>query len=58
MDNYKSHGLSKQLLDIAVKKLNANDLSVNKNNEIAIKLYKDYGFKVYKESDTMLFMKI
>ena len=53
---YKSHGLSKQMLNIAVNEFGANYLSVSKNNELAIKVYKSYGFKIYKSSDTMHFM--
>lgn len=53
---YKGHGLSKQMLNIAVNEFGANYLSVSKNNELAIKIYKSYGFKTYKSSDTMHFM--
>ena len=53
---YKGHGLSKQMLNIAVNEFGANYLSVSKNNELAIKVYKSYGFKIYKSSDTMHFM--
>jgi len=56
--NYKGYGLSKQILDYAVKSMNCKYLSVNKNNEIAKKVYDDYGFKVYQESDTMYYMTI
>ena len=53
---YKGHGLSKQMLNVAVNEFGANYLSVSKNNELAIKVYKSYGFKIYKSSDTMHFM--
>lgn len=53
---YKGHGLSKQMLNIAVNEFDANYLSVSKNNDLAIKVYKSYGFKIYKSSDTMHFM--
>lgn len=53
---YKGHGLSKQMLNIAVNEFGANYLSVSKNNELTIKIYKSYGFKTYKSSDTMHFM--
>lgn len=53
---YKGHGLSKQILGIAVKELGATNLSVSKNNEVAIKLYKSYGFSTYKSTDSMYFM--
>lgn len=53
---YKGHGLSKQILGVAVRELGATNLSVSKNNEIAIRLYKSYGFKTYKSTDSMYFM--
>lgn len=55
---YQGYGLSKQILDYAVKTMNCKYLSVNKNNKIAKKVYDDYGFKVYQESDTMYYMTI
>lgn len=56
--DYKGYGLSKQILDYAVKTMNCKYLSVNKNNQIAKKVYDGYGFKVYQESDTMYYMTI
>lgn len=53
---YKGHGLSKQILGVAVRELGATNLSVTKNNEVAIRLYKSYGFKTYKSTDSMYFM--
>ena len=58
MDEYKGYGLSKQILDYAVKIMNCKYLSVNKNNKIAKMIYDKYGFKVYEESDTMYYMTI
>lgn len=55
---YQGYGLSKQILDYAVKTMNCKYLSVNKNNEIAKKVYDDYGFKVYQQSDTMYYMTL
>lgn len=55
---YQGYGLSEQLLDIALKEFNATHLSVNKNNELAIYIYKKKGFVVYKETDTMFFMRL
>lgn len=55
---YQGYGLSEQLLDMALKEFNATYLSVNKNNEIAIYIYKKKGFVVYKETDTMYFMRL
>ena len=55
---YQGYGLSEQLLDIALKEFKATYLSVNKNNELAIYIYKKKGFAVYKETDTMYFMRL
>lgn len=54
----KGQGLSRGLLDVAVKDLKATNLSVRKTNSIAKKLYDDYGFRTYDESDYMYFMAI
>lgn len=55
---YRGYGLSKQILDYAVKTMNCKYLSVNKNNKIAKKVYDNYGFKAYQESDAMYYMTI
>lgn len=47
---YQGYGLGKQLLDFAVKSLNGNALSVAIDNEIALSMYKKYGFKISKAS--------
>lgn len=57
-DKYKGYGLSKQLLDVCVSEFKATHLSVNKNNNLAYKIYSDYGFKTYNETDTMYFMTL
>ena len=56
--NYKGYGLSPQILDYATKTMKCKYLSVNKNNKLAKKIYDDYGFKVYEESETMYYMTI
>lgn len=58
MNKYKGHKLSEQLLSVCINELRADNLSVNKNNNIAIYLYKKNRFTVYKEDDTMLYMKL
>ena len=58
MPNYRQQGYGKDLLDIAVKELKANYLSVSKKNTIAFEMYKKYGFKVYKETESMYFMSL
>lgn len=55
---YKGHGLSKDILNAAIRELKATNLSVNKNNQVAIKIYKSYGFKTYKTTESMYFMSI
>lgn len=42
---YRGYGLGKQLLDFAVDTMGGTALGVYKDNEIAIKMYKDKGFK-------------
>jgi ribosomal protein S18 acetylase RimI-like enzyme len=56
-DQYKGHGYSKKLLDVAVKDLDAKYLSVNKKNKIAKHIYDKYGFKTIDETDVMYMMK-
>lgn len=55
---YKGHGLSKDILNVAIRELKATNLSVNKDNQVAIKIYKSYGFKTYKTTEYMYFMSI
>lgn len=47
---YRGDGLGKQLLDFTVKSLNATALGVSKNNEVAINMYRDYGFETSQDS--------
>lgn len=44
-DEYRGYGLSKQILDYAVKNLKGNALYVMTDNKVAMKVYEDYGFK-------------
>lgn len=54
---YQGYGLGTQLLDFAVKNLHADSLSVNRNNEVAIRMYEKYGFKYNKnDKGQMLYM--
>ena len=53
---YKGYGLGNQLLKFAIS-MKATYLSVNKKNKIAYEMYKKSGFKVYKETESMYFMK-
>ena len=43
---YRGYGLSHTLLDDAIKKYNAVDLTCYKDNEIALNLYKKHGFVI------------
>lgn len=54
--DHRNEGIGSQLLNFAYRKFKQNKLSVNKNNEKAISLYKKHGFKIYKETDSMFFM--
>ena len=55
---YRGYGLSNQILDFCVKSMKCKYLSVNKNNELAKKIYDKYGFKVYHEDKTMYYMTL
>lgn len=55
---YQNNGLGKQLLNFACKDLKAKFLSVRKTNNVALNMYKKYGFRIYKETDYMYFMTI
>lgn len=49
-ESYKGYGLGKQLLEVSVKELKGNALTVAIDNQVAIKMYKDYGFVISKAS--------
>lgn len=51
MKPYRGLGLSKKLLNDAIRKYGAIDLCVYKNNEIAINLYKKFGFVIIGDGD-------
>lgn len=55
---YQRKGLSYKILDVCVKEFHADKLTVNKKNVLAINIYKKYGFSIYKETDSMYFMKL
>lgn len=56
--DYKGYGLSKQILDYATKNMKCKYLSVNKDNNVAKKVYDEYGFKTYQQDKTMYYMTI
>lgn len=62
-DKYKGYGIGEKLFEYAVNKLNGNYLGVLSDNEIAINLYKKYGFekvgeKKYADGDTVIEMAL
>lgn len=54
----RGKGLSRGLLDVAVKDLGATHLSVRKTNTIAKRLYNNYGFTTYESDGFMDYMKL
>lgn len=55
--NYRQQGIGEELLEIAVNELNANKLTVRKNNKAAIRMYQKNGFKVVKSNGIMYYME-
>lgn len=51
-NEYKCHGLGRQILDYAVKTLRGNALMVEYDNIPALSLYEQYGFKISTGSKT------
>ena len=55
--DYQGRGLAKQLLDICINKEHATNLAVNKDNEVAIRLYRSKGFVPYVTNGSMINMQ-
>lgn len=57
---YRGQGFGKVLLDDAVKKLGGIDLTVKKDNKVAISMYLKYGFEIVDSvnDDTEWYMKL
>ena len=53
---YRGNKLSHQLLDVACKEFGATDIKVNKENEKAIRVFKNYGFQQYDAKDNYIYM--
>lgn len=51
LPKYRGYGIGTKLLKDAIRKYDAVDLCVDKDNEIAIKMYKDHGFVVIGDGD-------
>lgn len=55
-EDYQGKGLSDQMLMRLLRKTNATNLSVDLNNELAIRLYMKNGFREYARTPKMMFM--
>lgn len=51
LPKYRGYGIGTKLLNDAIRKYDAVDLCVDKDNEITIKMYKDHGFVVIGDGD-------
>lgn len=54
---YQNHGYGVDLLNIAVNEFGVTFLTVNKNDEDSIRMYKQNGWEIYKESDRSFYMR-
>ena len=57
-DDYQGRTLAKQLLDKAIRDEGVTNLAVDKDNEVAIRLYRSRGFKPYNANGSMINMQI
>lgn len=60
-EEYRGYGLGKTLMEHAIHKYGGVDLCVYKDNDVAIKIYKDLGFEIvgdYKPDKSMYYMKL
>ena len=57
-DEYQQRGLAKQLLQMAIANDGVTNLAVNKNNEVAYRLYQSLGFRQYNINGQMINMQI
>ena len=55
--DYQGRGLAKQLLDICINEEHTTNLAVNKDNEVAIRLYRSKGFVPYVTNGSMINMQ-
>ena len=61
LKNFRSQGIATALMKNLIEKLSAKNfkqisLSVQKNNFIAVELYKKLGFKIFREIDEEFIM--
>lgn len=63
-DEYRGYGLSNTLVKDTIDEFGARELGVYTDNQVAIHLYRKYGFedakkrKKYKDGDEVMFMKL
>ena len=57
-DEYQQRGLAKQLLQMAIANDGVTNLAVNKDNEVAYRLYQSLGFRQYNINGQMINMQI
>lgn len=58
-DSYRGSGLGKRLLEDAIKKYGGIDLTVAKDNKVAVNMYKSHGFVNIKyDNDEYYWMKL
>lgn len=56
--DYEDRGLSRQLLDIVINDEKVTNVAVEKDNEVAIRLYRSKGFVPYNTNGDMVNMQI
>lgn len=56
--SYRGLGLSKQMLKVGYRELKFTDTSVPSDNKVAFDIFKSFGFKVNKRTDSMIHMSI
>lgn len=56
-EEYQGRGLAKQLLQMAIANDGVTNLAVNKNNEVAYRLYTSMGFRQYNTNGSMINMQ-
>ena len=57
-EEYRNCGIGKQLLQMAIARDHVTNLAVNKNNEVAYRLYTNLGFKQYAINGSMINMQL
>ena len=55
--DFQGKGIGKQLLQLLISKLNIGYCEVFAESEVALRVYKSVGFKVYETKDDVYFLK-